>query len=1056
MTQLGNLSVMTYVQLRGLCLALFLAMFVSTVKRNRQEQKRTSNWVLGCYVSYSVLVIADAAWALLPGSGRASADAMYLVNSVYFFAEALGAMFWFLYSERVLESRWTRKLPLLLIAALPAMASCYFVITSRVSGKVFYIDGDLNYVRGPWYLSFLCINYLYCAVTGVHALIRGFLVKTVFEKKRCFVLAAYVVLLGLFGAGQIFFGYGFTCLGLTVGLLAVFVYNDMSRSVQTGAIESGLSGFFDAVFAVDVDADTVRTLRVSESYVGSMRRLAGETRYSVRIEDGILHNIPEENQAKIRELFDAKKVMRRLEKKNECTSTYRVRRKDGSLVYHRVDFVRINESDGRRQFLLGISDVQEEVRDQKDREHQMAVVSSLTSDYDCVYYLTLTDDLNMDKCHCYRESEAFVRDVPGWDKPMGVHDRLQLMEDRLVYPEDREQFRRNTRRYVLQEHLEKEKSYYVNFRIVVAERIYYYQMKFVADITEEGEMIGMTMGIHSVDRKTRREIQEQEMMEMTISERTAELRAKNRSLNQLNENIVELLGNLTEARDVESGEHIRRVKGFTHILAEQVMKDYPEYGLTMDKVDLISAASALHDVGKIAIPDAVLLKPGKLTPEEFDLMKTHCQKGCEILKKAPKQWSETYLKTSMEICHFHHERYDGKGYPEGLRGDEIPISAQIVAVADCYDALTQKRVYKDACVPAEAHRMIRDGECGSFSPRILAAFDSCQESFEKLLRNPFILSSEPENSRLSAESLEGTRILLVEDNEINRDITREMLEEEGALVTVAVNGKEAVMIFRNAIPGSFDAVLMDIIMPQMNGLDATRMIRRLEIPYADTVPIIALTGGSSTFDTEMCVDAGMDAFLTKPVNISSLTRVMLDCMRNQSENLQKKLDSAMKLANRDPLTGVKNMTAYTAAVEQLSKELKADPDIRFAIVECDINGLKQVNDTYGHNYGDLYIRNCSKIICDVFKRSPVYRIGGDEFAVILRGDDFSRRETLLEDLKVRVMESSKKVDVDHGRVSFAGGIGIYVPGEDQNVSSVFKKADISMYNNKRRMEEGGR
>ena len=203
-------------------------------------------------------------------------------------------------------------------------------------------------------------------------------------------------------------------------------------------------------------------------------------------------------------------------------------------------------------------------------------------------------------------------------------------------------------------------------------------------------------------------------------------------LRKSNENIIEILGNVVEYRNVESGQHIRRVKGFTAILAKELMKEYPEYGLDEKKVELIVAASALHDIGKIVIPDKILLKPAKLTPEEFEYMKSHTTRGSEILDDFSHIWDEDYHKTTHEICRYHHERYDGRGYPDGLSGDAIPISAQLVSIADVYDALVSERVYKSAYSKEEAFHMIVSGECGVFSPKLLECFRNTRKQFEEL------------------------------------------------------------------------------------------------------------------------------------------------------------------------------------------------------------------------------------------------------------------------------------------------------------------------------------
>lgn len=205
-------------------------------------------------------------------------------------------------------------------------------------------------------------------------------------------------------------------------------------------------------------------------------------------------------------------------------------------------------------------------------------------------------------------------------------------------------------------------------------------------------------------------------------------------LKESNTKIIDILGTVVECRNLESGEHVKRVKSFTKILAEQMMNDYPEYQLTQEKIDVIVSASALHDIGKIGIPDSILLKPARLTKDEYEYMKSHTTRGCEVLDNIEDVWDETYSKVSYEICRHHHERYDGKGYPDSLEGEAIPISAQMVGLADAYDALVSERVYKSAFSEDEAFQMIVSGECGVFSPKLLECFRKTKKQFEELNR----------------------------------------------------------------------------------------------------------------------------------------------------------------------------------------------------------------------------------------------------------------------------------------------------------------------------------
>ncbi|MGN0312431.1 MAG: HD domain-containing phosphohydrolase [Lachnospiraceae bacterium] len=231
----------------------------------------------------------------------------------------------------------------------------------------------------------------------------------------------------------------------------------------------------------------------------------------------------------------------------------------------------------------------------------------------------------------------------------------------------------------------------------------------------------------------------QDGLESKIEEQTVTLKKQFRllqiqaeQLKKSKENVIDILGTVVEYRNLESGEHIKRVKNYTRIMAEEMMKQYPEYGLTKESIEIIVSASALHDIGKIAIPDSIILKPGKLTAEEFEYMKSHTTRGCEILRDIKDAWNQEYEKVSYEICRHHHERYDGKGYPDGLKGEEIPVSAQIVSLADVYDALVNERVYKSAFSKEKAFQMIVTGECGVFSPRLLECFWNVRKEFEKL------------------------------------------------------------------------------------------------------------------------------------------------------------------------------------------------------------------------------------------------------------------------------------------------------------------------------------
>lgn len=237
---------------------------------------------------------------------------------------------------------------------------------------------------------------------------------------------------------------------------------------------------------------------------------------------------------------------------------------------------------------------------------------------------------------------------------------------------------------------------------------------------------------HIVRRRSKNIIelyQNKHNMELRLKEQEEAIMAKEKEIRQNNEFMIDALSSVVEFRSAETGEHVRRIKYFTRIMLKYLAKYFPKYGLTSDQIDEIARASALHDIGKIGIPDAILLKPGRLTPDEFEIMKTHTTIGCDILENFRENQSREFYRYCYDICRYHHERWDGNGYPDHLVGDEIPISAQIVAVADVYDALVSPRVYKSVYANNIAFDMIMNGECGQFSPDVLECFELAKADF---------------------------------------------------------------------------------------------------------------------------------------------------------------------------------------------------------------------------------------------------------------------------------------------------------------------------------------
>ena len=204
--------------------------------------------------------------------------------------------------------------------------------------------------------------------------------------------------------------------------------------------------------------------------------------------------------------------------------------------------------------------------------------------------------------------------------------------------------------------------------------------------------------------------------------------------NQKSNNLmINILSHIVEFRNGESGSHVLHIHTATELILNHLVKKTDKYKLSAADIAMIGTASSLHDIGKINIPEEILNKPGRLTKEEFDIMKTHTTIGAHILENLPFQQDEPLVKVSYEICRWHHERWDGRGYPDGLKGEEIPIAAQVVALADVYDALTSERCYKKAFDHDTAVRMILNGECGTFNPLLMECLTEVADELHRAL-----------------------------------------------------------------------------------------------------------------------------------------------------------------------------------------------------------------------------------------------------------------------------------------------------------------------------------
>ena len=457
--------------------------------------------------------------------------------------------------------------------------------------------------------------------------------------------------------------------------------------------------------------------------------------------------------------------------------------------------------------------------------------------------------------------------------------------------------------------------------------------------------------------------------------------------------MIEILSHIVEFRNGESGLHVLHVHTITEILLKALRKKTDKYPLTQQEITLICNASALHDVGKISIPSEILNKPGRFTPEEFEIMKGHTVEGAKMLKDIPFRGNEPLIKIGYQICRWHHERYDGRGYPDGLKGEEIPIAAQVVSLADVYDALTAKRVYKPAFSHEKAMEMILHGECGAFNPLLLECLEESQEQLKKEL-NVISLgnAADREIHNLVAHTLktDGTdvsnrTVRLLEHERTRANILSELSRE------ITFEYSEAPeMIKLSEWSADYLGLPLTVIEPKDSDLgkvifkpkDFENLLNSLKNSKPDSPAVTAkymlnikgaktwckITAKAMWSDTE---PPEYEGAIGKIIDINDETEEMM--------HLEEK-------ANLDFRTGLLN---HEAAKSRISAVFGTPSTRKHALVFFDLDNFKQANDVYGHLFGDEVLEHIAKTIKKNIRSSDIAaRMGGDEFIIFLgyKGD----------------------------------------------------------------------
>ncbi len=506
--------------------------------------------------------------------------------------------------------------------------------------------------------------------------------------------------------------------------------------------------------------------------------------------------------------------------------------------------------------------------------------------------------------------------------------------------------------------------------------------------------------------------------------------------------MIDILSHIVEFRNGESGLHVLHIRVLTELLLRRLVQKTDRYKLTNADIRRISMASALHDIGKVAIPESILNKPGRLTSEEFEVIKQHPVKGANLLKDLSFHQDKPLLKTAYEICLWHHERYDGRGYPHGLSGEAIPISAQVTALADVYDALTGKRVYKHAIPHEEALRMIVNNECGVFNPLLIECLLDIADTLQTDLRRETKKHLDKQQfQRISTELLQmgdlsaAERTLYLLDYErmkyqffaaIDEGALFEYNTDTGILTTLGESAS------RFGVPELTFDPLRDARFQELFG---EAELRKFETTLRATTP------DNPIFRHECCLNVKGAQRWTRlvcqvifsddePPQYRGLIGKAIDIHDDHN-----KVVSLEYRAAHDALTSLFNADYGKS---QIQAKLDQNPNSKFALSVIDLDHFKGINDTRGHLFGN-------QVLCFVAERlrqrvrtgDVVARFGGDEILL------FQEYQDQIEPTIDRIFQNLSAT-YDGYPVSVSMGVAT-TENVERTYSALFHAADQALY-----------
>lgn len=507
--------------------------------------------------------------------------------------------------------------------------------------------------------------------------------------------------------------------------------------------------------------------------------------------------------------------------------------------------------------------------------------------------------------------------------------------------------------------------------------------------------------------------------------------------------MVSILSHIVEFRNGESGLHVLHIGTMTEMLLKRLAQKSSRYNLTPSLISMIAKAAAFHDIGKIAISESILNKPDRLTPEEFAVIKTHSLLGAQMLENLPIHKNDQLVQLAYEICRWHHERYDGRGYPDGLKGDEIPISAQAVSLADAYDALISERVYKKAFSHETAMKMILEGQCGCFNPLLL----ECMQDISGRIQEELEISSLSVSSKKEIQSI--TQQLMTRKEIMASSRTLNLLEEERIKFQFFSAVSRELHFEYSLVPSMLTmpewsaqqldlpafivnphrsvALLQRIQLEDLQKLDHLLRKAPVENPVVEYECPLNLRGVSRRYHF-IC-----RALWSKsdPPKYTGAIGKLFDV-----RTMDHDADELNRLASQDPLTGLPTLDH---ARQQAQQRLAQHPQKAFSLLLVDLDCFDETNRARGHHFGDRilkYLADCLRRAIDPQDISA--RAGGDEFLVFTDRPAHTAAQQILTALTGEYEGSGLSVSLGVATTSDAG----------REFAQLYHGADLALYHAK--------